>query len=45
MDTWAIETKTNAQRGKREGGKPRNRLLTIKNTLIITRRKVSRGIG
>ena len=35
----------NKQRGKREGGKPRNKLLTIENKLMVTSREVGGGIG
>ena len=43
---WNLRNKTNEQREKkREGGKPRNRLLTIENKLRVTRGKVGGGMG
>ena len=30
---------------ERERGKPKNKLLTVKNTLMVTRREVSGGMG
>jgi len=47
---WNLRSKTNEQRGKksererqreRERGKPRKRLLTTENKLMVTRGKVS----
>lgn len=38
---WNLRNKTNEQRKrKRERNKPRNRLLTIENKLMVTRREV-----
>ena len=38
--------KIKEQRGeKRERGKPRNRLLTVENNLMVTRREVGGGVG
>ena len=35
---WNLRNKTNEQRGrKKERGKPRNRFLTVENTLMVTR--------
>jgi len=36
---------TNDHRGRKERDKPRNRLLTIENKLMVTRRDVGRGMG
>ena len=40
-----LRNKTNEQRKKRERDKPRNRLLTIENKLMVTRGEVGRGMG
>ena len=47
---WKLTNKTNEQRGKKEGGKPRNRLLITENKLMVTRWEVwgewgEQGIG
>ena len=42
---WNLRNKTKEQKKKRERGKPRNRLLTIENTLMVTRREVGEGMG
>ena len=34
---WNLRNKTSEQRGKRESDKPRKRLLTIENKLMVTR--------
>ena len=41
---WNLRNKTNEQREK-ERGKPRNRLLTIENKLMVTRGEVGGGMG
>ena len=41
---WNLRTKTNEQR-KRKRDKARNRLLTLENKLMVTRRQVGRGMG
>jgi len=40
---WNLRNKTNEQRKKRE--KPRNRLLTIENKLVVIREKGGKGMG
>lgn len=41
-----LRNKRNKQRGKeRKRGKPRNRLLTLENTLMVTRGEVGEGMG
>jgi len=41
---WDFRNKTNEQREKeRERAKPRNRILTIENKLMVTRGEVSGG--
>ena len=40
---WNLKNKRKEKRGEKEGGKPRNRLLTVKNKLIITIRDVGGG--
>ena len=40
---WNSNNKTNEQREKRERGKPRNRLLTTENKLMVTRGEVGGG--
>ena len=42
---WNLRNKTNEQREKREGGKPKNRFLTIENKLMVTRREVGGRTG
>ena len=43
---WNLRNKTNEQRRKkREGGKPRNRLLTVENKQMVTRREVGGKMG
>ena len=44
---WNLGNATNEQREKKEKerGKPRNRLITIGNKLMVTRREVGRGRG
>jgi len=37
---WNLRKKTNDPRGKKERGKPRNKLLTIENKLMVTRGEV-----
>ena len=34
---WNLRNKTRSHRGKKERGKPRNRLLTIENKQMVTR--------
>ena len=43
--TWNLRNKTNEKRKKREREKPGNRLLTLENKLMATRREVSGGMG
>ena len=40
---WYLKNKANKQRGKKRG-KPRNRLLTIENKLMVTGREVGGGM-
>ena len=42
---WNLGNKTNEQRGikKRTGGKPRNRVLMVKNKLMVAKRR--HGVG
>ena len=42
---WNLRNKTSEQRKERERDKPRNRLLTIENTLLVTRGEVGKGVG
>ena len=42
---WNLRNNTNGPRGKKERGKLRNRLLTIKNKLMVTRGEVCGKMG
>ena len=44
---WNLRSKTSKgkRERERESRKPRNRLLTIENKLMVTRGEVSRGMG
>ena len=42
---WDLRNKTNKQRKKKERDKPRNRLLIIEDTLMVTRKDEGRGTG
>ena len=41
---WNLRNKTNVRGGKEKRGKPRNRLLTIENKLLVTRKEVGGGM-
>ena len=42
---WNLRNKTDEQRKKREREKPRHRLLTIENKLMVTRGEVAGAWG
>ena len=42
---WNLRNKTNDHRGMKERGKPRNRLLTIENKLMVAREEVGGRMG